>query len=121
MMEFLSSMKDSADYSLSMSELSSNKSTPNSLVTGRTLTASASDDSPKPSFKFKCRVRRKERNQITKWEAVRTGELCRTKRGLVNCVKHPFQTDHDDHSCEQSVGSAGTVTRPTSIAAGYVT
>ena len=53
------------------------------LVTGRTLTASAThrDDSPKPSFKFKCRVRRKERNQITKWEAVRTGELCRTKRG----------------------------------------
>ena len=109
MMEFLSSMKDSADYSLSMSELSSNKSTPNSLVTGRTLTASATprDDSPKPSFKFKCLACEKKGKKsdhkmgsCQNWRALSYKE----RRGLVKCVKHPFQTDHDDDSCEKSVG-----------------
>ena len=108
LMDFLSEMKDSVEYNLNLSELSSNKSSPKfSVITGRTLVATASQKDDKPGFKLNC-VACKDLGEDTEhmmsgcrnWKRLSWQE----KRDLVKCQKHPFQTSHNDEECERSVG-----------------
>ena len=108
MMKFLTGMKGSVSYNLSLEEFSSNKSSSYiSVVTGKTLSASAAFKEEKPKFKLRCLACEKKGNKFDhrmgsceQWKKL----SYRDKRALVKCLKHPFQSEHDDAECEDSVG-----------------